>query len=344
MEGDVRLTLEREPNSSLAGSIEGFVHQTLAARAEEGGQLVGMGTRAVMSAYVNGEPHAVGYLSQLRVDPGQTARWRLLAGGYAKLRELHQDGQAPFYITTIIEDNKPARRLLEAGVRGLPRYRALDSLVTLVIPVTRRTGAGSPVELEKGSEAYAQDIVSCLERNARRYQFARHWSLDDLRSAERTRDLRLEDFILRVEPGGVGGCAALWDQTGFKQSVVQGYSPWLRRVRPLVNLVGPLLQQPRLPSPGTVLKSAFVSHLAVDDDDPDVAVALLRGACAEAYRRGLDYVALGLCRRHPLLAPVKSAFPHREYVSVLYVVHWDGDAAGMPALDGRVPHPEMATL
>ena len=75
-----------------------------------------------MMAFVNGQATPVGYLSQLRIDRTQRVRKRLISGGYRKLKELHGDGAAQFYITTIVEDNSPARRLLEAGLDG-PRVR-----------------------------------------------------------------------------------------------------------------------------------------------------------------------------------------------------------------------------
>ncbi len=344
MDGVVRVTLEREPNLFLAGTIEGFLHQTVTARAENAGRLIGMGSRAVMMAFVNGRATPVGYLSQLRIDRTQRVRKRLIRGGYRKIKELHGDGAVQFYITTIVEDNRPARRFLEAGLAGLPRYRPLEPLVTLVIPVTRRLARGARDDLERGSRNHSSAVVDCLHRNGRRHQLARCWTAEDLDSPERTRDLGLEDFVLRMESGRVVGCLAVWDQTSFKQTVVRGYSPWLARLRPLVNIFGPWIRQPYLPPPGSVLKSAFASHLAVDDDDADTALALLRRACAEALSRGIDHLVLAFARRHPLLAPVKRAFPHREYVSVLYQVYWDEDLDRVPTLDDRIPHVEVATL
>ena len=347
MSGSVRISLEREPCSFLAASIEGHLHQTVTVRAPGDGRLLGIGSRAVMTAWVNGDRGPLGYLGGLRIDQTQSARRRVLVHGYRKLRELHGDGAAPFYLTTIVEDNRPARRLLEAGLEGLPRYRLLETLVTLVIPVggpARRGRTRGEAGLQRGSAESLGELADCLERNGRRHQFARAWTVQDLESPERTRDLRPGDFLYRSAGGRVTGCLAVWDQSRFKQTVVRGYHPWLGRARPLVNALRPWLRQPRLPPPGGALRSAFVSHLAVDGDDPDTALALLRGAVSEARARGLDHLVLGLAARHPLCAAVERAFPHREYRSVLYQVYWEDDRERIPALDDRVPHPEVATL
>ncbi|HSH74603.1 MAG TPA: hypothetical protein VLA09_02775 [Longimicrobiales bacterium] len=348
MDGDVRVTLEREPSFFLASSIEGHGHQTIVARRESGAGLLGAGSRAVITAFVNGEPRSVGYLSQLRIDQDQPSRRRLLAGGYRKLRELHGDGQVAFYLTTIVRDNRPARRFLEAGLAGLPVYRRLDDVVTLVLPTARpsrrarRLATGA--EVRAATPGRLPAIVGCLQRNGRRYQFARCWGVADIEDSERTRGLEVEDFLYVSEGGAVRGCVAVWDQRAFKQTVVRSFSPWLRRVRPAFNVVAPLLRQPRLPSPGRTLGTVFASHLAVDDDRTDIVVALLEEARTSARRRGADYLVLGLARRHPLLEPVKRLFDHREYVSVLYQVFWEKDAPGLPEVGELVPHVEVATL
>jgi len=83
MDGAIRVSLEREPNAFLAATVEGEPHATVVAREPSTGRIVGMGTRAVWNAFVNGEPCRLGYLSQLRVDRAFRGRRRLLAAGYA---------------------------------------------------------------------------------------------------------------------------------------------------------------------------------------------------------------------------------------------------------------------
>lgn len=345
MDGTVRVTLEREPNGFLATTIEGDCHRTVVARAADGGRLIGIGSLAVMTAFVNGAPARVGYLSQLRIDRTQPARARALRGGFGMLGELRREEGPALCVTTIIEDNVRARRLLEAGLPGLPRYEPIDELVTLVIPVTARAGrTGASPPLVRGPATTWDEIAECLDRNARRHQLARRWTIDDLRSGERTRGLGLGDFAARTEGGRVTGCAAVWDQRAFKQTVVAGYAPWLATARPLLNLAAPLLRHPRLPAPGRALAAAFASHVAVDDDDPETAIALLRHACADARSRNVDYLSVGFSRRRPLVPAVKRAFAHREYVSIVYRVSWPDHVDGAPELDHRIPHLEVATL
>jgi hypothetical protein len=338
MEGAISVSLEREPDAFLAASIEGHPHASVVARHPDDGHVLGMGSRAVVDAFVNGEPRRVGYLSQLRVERAARGRRHLLSRGYARLDELRAPDEEGFDFTTIIADNAPALRLLSAGVPGLPSYRLLETLVTLVIPTWP---ASRPArDVERAGVARLAAVADCLQRNGRRFQLARRWTADDLGSPERCRGLRPDDVLVTTTGDRVTGCAALWDQRAFKQVVVRGYGQALSRVRPLYNLAARLLRAPRLPDVGVALPHAYLSHLAIDDDDPAVFEALLAAALREAGRRGLAYLAAGFSQRHPLLAVARRLRRCREYRSLLHVVH----GGPPPELDGRVAHVEVATL
>ncbi len=347
MDGAIRVSLEREPNAFLAAAVEGERHATVVARDPGTGRIVGMGTRAVWNAFVNGEPCRLGYLSQLRIDRnpqgrrGRLGRRRLIAAGYAALRDLRRPDEVPFDLTSIIADNETARRLLGRGLPGLPTYRELSGFATLVLPAVRPRRARAPVTIDPGDSERISDIAACLARNRPRFQAAPVFTAEDLRSPERSRGLAPGDFRLAVRNGRVVGCLALWDQGAFKQTVVRGYAPRLARWRPWINLLPRSLGIPRLPDPGERLPHATISHVAVDDDDPDVFQALVESAHAEACRRRYAYVVIGFAAGHPWLPWLERRFRPRRYESVLYTVHWGEETA---VLDGRLPHVEVALL
>jgi hypothetical protein len=341
MEGAIRVSLEREPDARLAAAVEGERHRTIVARDPATGRVVGLGSRAVWNAFVNGEPCRLGYLSQLRLDRAYRGRPSVLAAGYRLIGSFRRPDEAPFDVTSIVADNRVARRLLEAGVSGLPTYRAVEPFTTLILSTGRPRSRASA---ERGSPATIPEIASCLERNRRRCQLAPFFTADELLSPERSRGLTPESFFVVTQGGAMRGCLALWDQSGFKQAVVRGYSPGLARLRPWINRLAPVLRTPRLPAPGEPLPHAFLSHVAVDGDDPEVFRTLVEGAFREACARRYAYVAIGLAARHPWVAWLKRRFRVREYQSLLYTVDWGEAGAAVAALDGRMPHLEAALL
>jgi len=306
---------------------------------------MGMGARSVLEAWVNGEPARLGYLSQLRADRRHRGSTRALLRSYDCMRRLHGDEETPFYVSTIVEDNLAARRLFEAGLPGLPRYRNAGRIVTFVLRTRRsRRALRSEWTLERGRPGTMDDISACLERHGRRHQFAPRWTRETLACPRRCRGLAPEAFVVARLGGRIAGCAAVWDQRAFKQTVVRGYRPALRLVRPLLNVVPAWCGGVPLPAVGEPLPAAFLSHVAVDDDDPAVLSLLVEQALGLAAERGLSHLVTGFSERHPLAAALSNSFPSRTYTSLLYLVHWEDGTAAVDRLDDRVPHLEVAIL
>lgn len=350
MDGEIRVALEREPDARLASTIEGDRHHTVVTRDAAGG-VVGMGSRSVRRVWLDGEPARLGYLSQMRRSPGG-GRLPLAAlrAGYAAFDRDRRTDELPFDLTSIIADNRPARRLLEAGLDGIPPYRPLAELVTCLVP-TRGALAGRfslrpfrPARLPPTRPARDRlEVVSCLQRNLRRYQLAPIWTAEDLTDGDRCRQLDPSDFAVVPGADGIRACAALWDQRAFKQARVHGYSPALGRARPFLNPLLVASGRPPLPPPGAVIANAYLSHIAVDDDDPAPFLALVEDARRRARNRAVDWLTIGFVRGHPLLAALLDAARLRTYDAILYAVGADPETVA-PGFRSRRLYVEVATL
>lgn len=339
--GSARLSFEREPDS-LAAEVEGDVHDVIVARDRVSRRIAGIASRSSRLRFVNGSPMRVGYLGQLRIAPGIGRLRELLGDGFQFCRSLHERDTAAIYLASVVSDNVVARRLLERGLPGSPTFTPMDDLSTMAIParggLRRRI---SQVEIVRSDSIDLGELAAVLARNNSRYQFAPCWTVGELLSRP---GLAPADFRLAVRRGSIAGCAALWDQRAFKQVIVRGYSRPLERCRLLINTIGPLFGVPALPEAGSELAFAYLSHLAADDDDPDVLNSLVAAGRRAARARGLDYITLGMSTGSPLYEPVRRTFAHRSYASVLYAAFWPDGEPVMQALDGRPSYPEMAIL
>lgn len=348
MQGHISLALHREPNFFLGAAVEGDLHQTLACRDTETGALISMGSRSTRDCWVNGQPMRLGYLGQLRVD----RRYQGFDGGLAllrtfrHLRQLDRRDGPPFYIAAVSQDNLPAHQLLRREQRGKPTFRPLGGMCNLALPLwRRRRPVRLPgVELRQAGPEHLDDIAACLRRNLSRYQLAPVWKAGDLTHPRRTRDLKPTDFRIALKGGRICGCLAAWDQQGFKQTVVHGYPGGAWRLRHLANLAAPLTRWPRLPEVGEPLRHIFLSHMAMDEDDPALLAALITSTHNRLMGRGYAYLAIGFSHGSPLLAAVKRRFLHLEYRTVLYLAHWRSGACQVDALDSRPVHLELAVL
>lgn len=343
--GNIHVLLTREPDAFHAAAVSGDVFELVLAYRERPRNLIGGCARFEFDAFINGKARRIGYLGELRMRGGLRQRRHALVEGYRTVRRLHEEGSAPFYLTTIIADNVSTRRLLERGLSDMPTYQPLETMVTLTMSTRqaarlRSSGAGLEIVPADGFDG----LAARLARSGRNYQFYPVWSSATLRSATRSRGITLDDFVVVADANDVRGALCLWDQRAFKQTVVTGYSRRLARLRPMLNLAAPVLRQPRLPAPGDFLESAFLSHLSVDEDDDAALLALVGEAARRARERGIDYLMLGLAERHPLRKTLQKRLHCHSYVSVIYVVYWDDGREAASGIDDRMPHPELALL
>jgi len=333
MEGRIRIALEREPAFFRAAKLEGDRHHTAVARDPATNDILALCSRSVRERFVNGAVSRVGYLGQLRIHPARRGQTRqLLKTGFQWLRGTRHPDETPFDITSIMEANLSARRLLTAGLPGLPVYTELEQILTMLIHVRQRRARKAPAVV-RATPAAKQDIIDCLHRFNCRHQFAPHWTGGNVFSPDAP---GVEDFFLFVDGGRVAGCVALWDQRTWKQTVVRNYSGALARARWILNLLGA-----GLPPAGSVVPMAWLSHLAVDEDRPEVLEALVLSVQAH-LRPGSDlkWLTLGLAARHPLTR-IARRFAAHTHASRLYAVHEPGTN---PRLDSRIPHVEVALL
>jgi hypothetical protein len=343
MPGWVELALEREPDYFAAAPTLGEPSQTIVGL--EGEKVVGMGCRAVRQVYLNGQAASLGYLSGLRLRES-SRRGTALARGYRFLRQLHADGRAEAYVSTIIEDNLRARDALESGRAGLPRYRDLGRYLTFAVALGRWKPGSRPrpgVSVSRVDPPGLDGVLAFLDECGPRRQFFPVTRRGDFGSPA-LKNLEPGDvMVARSLDGRIAGVAACWDQSAYKQTRVVRYRPSLAAARPLVNAVLRAAGFPRLPDEGHLLSAVSLSLVCIRDDDPGTLAALLNAAHAE-YRGRRQWLMLGMHERDPLRRGVRRLTALR-YVSRLYAVCWED---GQPVVDslepGLVPYLDIATL
>ncbi len=343
MVGDVQLAVERQPSVLRAMQICGDRAQVLVGRELQAGTAVATIARSEYPAYLNGTLQRVGYVSLLRILQ-HARRWPHFILDVAQLLDqLRSEGDAQIHIVSVMASNVRVRRFLEPRTsRFFPTSSHCGRFTTLVLGPTTKPRNRTPQELVTATEDDLEQIAECLQRYAARYQFARHWSAEDLLSDQSTPGLAPSDFLLVKRQGRVAGCVAIWDQSSFKQIIVRSYTPRVARWRGLTNMLGGLLGIPPMPNIGELLRQAYLSHLAIDDDDPFMLHVLLAETLRRAHRRGLEYLTLGLDRRSPLYDAIRSRYRARRYENVLYRLDWSTEQA--VSLDDRPRAVELATL
>jgi hypothetical protein len=338
MDGAISLAFETEPSFFDALDIQGRESQVILVK--DGDKAVGFGIRSIEPRYVDGKIEDVGYLSGLRGYP-EYRNGTFLARGYRFLRELDQDGKVPFYLTTIIEDNSLARKILESGRVGLPNYTPLGVLSSSVIK-PRVKKSKKKHDVVKGNELPLERIVDFLKLEGRNKQFFPCYPFTDFGSS-RLRGLEQEDFYVAIDGEEIIGTLAKWGQEKFKQTRVIGYDKRLSIARPLINIASRFSNIPNLPRKGELLHHFYAALPVTKNNDPEILESLVVEVASDEKNQKYGYFTIGLMQGDPLREAIKS-FKPRDYNSVLYAVTFDDSHKHLNFLNGRVPYLELGAL
>jgi hypothetical protein len=343
MPGAMSLAFTYEPDFFAAVEVEGA--HTRVVVGERGGAIVGMGLSAQRRLYVDGQPENVGYLGSLRGDPAERNGFGLLRG-YRYFRDLEGTMPVRFYLSTIMEDNHAARRILTSRHAGLPQYHEVGLYRTLAFPLIRRRKpkADSRLQIVHGEQVGAAAIVAFLNTVGPEKQFFPVYDAEDIESSTGLlRGLRLSDFRVALAGDRIAGVMAGWDQCAFRQHRVTGYSGVLRKLRPVLNLASKCLGAALFPSPGRPVQSFYAACIAIAANDAAVFRALLRHMLYEMHGQGRDALMVGLAANDPLLEAAQ-AWWHVTLSSRIYAVTWEEGSGLLRALQGRVPYLELGSL
>jgi len=338
--GHIRMIYAREPSFFAALRNTGDRSQVIVA--DDEGRIVGVGCRSIRNLHANGRPQSVGYLSGLRLSP-VAQNGMTLARGYAYLRELHADNEAPAYLTTIIHGNDRAQEFLTSERAGLPSYIPMGNYLTYVFPVRKTPADHTPQEqlqILSGTEVPAKQLAAFLAQEGARRQYFPVCGLngDGILGA-----IGLKNLSVARQHDEIVGTMAIWNQGEYKQHVIAGYSPLFNVLRPILNLALRLQGCHSLPQAGEQLRYGTVALVCIRHDDPAVFRSLLRHTLARASSEGLHQLALGMHERDPLCKST-SDYYRVIYRSRLYLVCWDGREFYESLDKTRIPYLELGTL
>lgn len=305
-QGGISVLYTRRPDPMVSFGYEGDGFFVPVIRDLETGEVIAMGCCVVREAYINGRIQRVGYLTGLKVLPAYRNRMPHISKVYAFLHEATRD-QVDLYYTTILKDNHEAQRILEKKRPHMPEYRCRGEYTVYCFRTGPRAGKTN-YTIETGM---SQELDVFYQAQASRMNFS---SPTLLLPGITEKDM----YTLRDSQGEIVAACAVWNQQGFKQHIVTGYSGIYRLLKKLP--LG-LLGYPDFPEAAIPVNYACITGLCVKGDDPDLARDLINEISLR--RTDVSLLLMGLFENHPL-EPVFKHIRHIRYASRMYTVHWPG--------------------
>lgn len=319
----VDISMTREP---YFFSNMNTVTKDYAVLARDGENAVGMYTCTLQTVFLNGMPCTLGYLGGLRVSEAYRNKIRVIKNGFKSLIRLIPTCDHPYWFTSVASDNKQARKLLERGLKGMPKYSKIGELTTFALPVAQ----GKGLKLWRtASETDITNIIEFYNRHASGLQLAPQ--LDE----RWIRQIGIANFLIYGSTQ-IEACLAIWNQTQYKQVVINAYQPIIKMLRPLYNIYARCRNQIQLPAPGQQLNQSFLSFAAFSPSVMSDMERLLKDALSHCQT---PIAIMSLYSQHPSI-PVLKALKPIIYQTCLYTVSFGSP----PILDDRPVQPEAALL
>ncbi len=318
------MTVNREPSFFVGANRFG---RDWAVIARQEGSPVGMYACSEQNVHLNGAPCELGYLGALRINPSHRNRLRILRDGFASVRAFSVTRSPQLWYTAIASENQVARRVLEANIRGMPRYWAKNELVSMAIP--RERGLRRSMWREVRPDEMAR-LCSFYNQHARQYQFSPVLTTAIAASTGAS-------FFVVERHGEFAACMALWNQQPYKQVVASAYRQPLNALLPVYNAYARLTKRVLLPRVGQALDLTHLAFLAVAPPLGGEVAALIEDALTISPTTVLT---LGLHAGHPWLASLIRAYRPTTYRTWIYAVNFEDSVT----LDDRPAQPELAVL
>ena len=343
MPGELQFIFDRAPDYFHALRVEGKHSEVMICRGGPANALVGTGHRSIKPAFLNGQSAAMGYLSGLRLHKS-FRNGLVMARGYKCLRELHSKGPAKVYLTTVMENNTLAKRVLASGRLGLPNYHDLGRFCCMALSLRTHWSSADDqnVRVRHASAADGAAVIAFLRDYGRLKQFFPEYTVEDFGEGLLPH-LEWKDVFLAFRGDALLGVVAAWDQRVSRRWQITAYGPRMAYLRPLLNIFAKLRGMPQLPRTNSLLSYFILSLVCIQKNDANVFNSLMEAVIREK-RNAYDFFLAGFHERDPLLSCLQKQ-PHLPLPSRLYAVAWEDGAETVRNLDpALVPYLELGSL
>lgn len=336
--GKISLLYTRRPDAFLSLKSEGEEVDIVICRDLLKKKIAGFGACAIRNLFVNGKKEKVGYLFGLRARKEYRGIYPLLHKGYEFLHNHHKDKNIKLYITTILEDNIYAQKLLERNRKFMPVYKPIGFYEVYAIKKVINTKISSILSFERVKREDLPMIIEFLNKEGKNYQFFPVLEESDL-LGKKIPGLTYKNFYFIHCKKEIYGAGAIWNQINYKQYIIKGYGGIMKLLYPF-SFLFPLFGYPALPHIGKKLNFFTLSFWLIKDNNPEIMSHFIYNI--SRISQGFSFFLVGVHERNPIKYVIEKN-PHIKYRSKVYLVYWN-DENPVTLNEKMIPYLECGML
>lgn len=343
MSGEISVAFETEPNYFDSVNTGNESSRTIICEEAHNKKIVALMAYSIKKVFINGKPAKIGYLNNLRVDKNYRGQG-IISNAWDLFYKIHQQSNIPFYLTSIIKDNYQAKNALLKKKFGRPQFIKICNYTTYIINLLRnKKEMECDIQVVRAKKNNISEIVECLNRNGKQKQFYPFYSKEDFFNIDKLRDFKIENFFIAKKNDKIVGVIGAWEQTGFKQAVINSYNGKMKLIKPVFNICSKICNFSPLPPANQPMKFIYASFIAIDNNNSDTFRQLLISIHNYCLKNKYLYLTLGLSDLDPL-SKIAREFFSIKYASEIFLVKYPDLKFDISKLDEKVPYIELATL
>ena len=330
MTGNISLSIGVDPDCFTNAGIQNEIIELFVCRKES--RIIGLFSVGKSTVYYDGKPSLVRYLSDLRISPD--FQKSLLLIQITRYIKTHVIADNEFAFAVVFSENKIMTDMIakvdQASVNNgallkkasLPKFNLRGNYCSYMISLDNyRTISKSELLIRRAKTSDVGDMLIFFNREASKKQLYPSYDFSHLHH-KYYHGLSISDFYLAIEDGLIVGITGIWDQRGFKQTSVSGYSQYLKFARPLINILASISKGFNLPKAGEALNYFTLHTVLTKNNNPKIFRAIIEHIYKDYYRKEFRYFLCGL-DKNDALSTIFSDFKKREVHGNLYSVSFD---------------------
>ena len=307
MLGSLVINVDRSPDYFCLARLQGENCKIFIA--EKNDEILGMIGCSFREITLFGKLTPIAYIGGIKIresaKSGLTV-FRLMK----KMKDYLLESKIKFAVILILNDNKAMTNLL-SGRAGIPAFHLLAKYhITYIIPLYSLKSTGN-YTIRESKPSDLEEIVNLFSQFYKDVELSPKWTPGFFtRLLEQSPNYNYSSILIALKNGNIVAALSLWDQSSFKQTVIERYSRWFKGLRFLTT---PLHLLPRVGEP---LSEICLRH-AVYAEGYEPAVKDLVRAAIKKHRKEYRFFRAGFQDGDPLNNSTKG-FPKMKIGLNLY--------------------------